>query len=101
MDHSPNKPEQPNPPTNQTQTICQSCGMPLTSPADLGTNADKSKNTEYCRYCFQDGAFSKNETLQEMVESCIPFALKAGKYPDHEAARQGLTQELKALKRWA
>lgn len=98
MNHPQNEPEQP---TTPTQTICQSCGMPLSSPADLGTNADGSKNTEFCRYCFQNGAFSKNETLQEMVESCIPFALQAGQYNDPESARRGLTEELKNLKRWA
>ena len=35
--------------------FCQSCGMPLT-PEILGTNADGSKNEEYCIYCYKDGA---------------------------------------------
>lgn len=87
--------------TQPEQTICQSCGMPLTSKDDHGNNGDGSKNAEYCRYCFTDGAFSKDETLEEMVESCIPFALQAGRYSDQEAARRGLMRELKNLKRWA
>ena len=29
--------------------FCQSCGMPLTNDV-LGTNADGSKNEEYCMY---------------------------------------------------
>ena len=37
--------------------FCQSCGMPL-SPEILGTNADGSKNEEYCIYCYKDGAFT-------------------------------------------
>ena len=37
--------------------FCQSCGMPLT-PEILGTNADGSKNEEYCIYCYKDGAFT-------------------------------------------
>ena len=81
--------------------ICQSCGMALTSESDLGSNADGSKSQEYCRYCFSGGAFLKDETLEEMVESCIPFSLKAGEYPDQETARLGLTKQLKMLKRWA
>ena len=36
--------------------FCQSCGMPL-SPEVLGTNADGSKNEEYCMYCYKDGKF--------------------------------------------
>ena len=31
--------------------FCQSCGMPLTDEV-LGTNADGSKNEEYCMYCY-------------------------------------------------
>lgn len=83
------------------QKICQSCGMPLISDSDFGTNADGSKNEEYCHYCFSNGSFSKDETLEEMVESCIPFSLKAGEYPDQDTAREGLLRQLKVLKRWA
>ena len=35
--------------------FCQSCGMPLSEEV-LGTNADGSKNEEYCIYCYKDGA---------------------------------------------
>ena len=34
---------------------CQACGMPLTKDEDKGTNADGSKNEDYCIYCFKDG----------------------------------------------
>ncbi len=98
MNHPSGKAE---PQKEQGQAICQSCGMPLLCESDFGTNADKSKNEEYCHYCFQNGAFSKDETLEEMAESCIPFALQAGEYPNQEAARRGLMQGLKKLKRWA
>ena len=29
--------------------ICQSCGMPLVSESDLGTNLDGSINNDYCK----------------------------------------------------
>ena len=32
--------------------FCQSCGMPLTEEV-LGTNADGSKNEDYCMYCYK------------------------------------------------
>ncbi|GAI16613.1 unnamed protein product, partial [marine sediment metagenome] len=32
--------------------FCQSCAMPMQKPDDFGTNADVSKNEEYCHYCF-------------------------------------------------
>lgn len=31
--------------------ICQSCGMPLTSPEQFGKNADGTANGDYCVYC--------------------------------------------------
>ncbi len=30
--------------------FCQSCAMPMQNPDDFGTNADGSKNNEYCSY---------------------------------------------------
>ena len=54
------------------QKFCQSCGMPLTNEI-LGTNADGTKNEEYCIYCYKDGAFTDNLTMEEMVESCAQY----------------------------
>ena len=51
------------------QRFCQSCGMPLTEDV-LGTNADGSKNEEYCRYCSRDGHFLQDYTIDEMIEPC-------------------------------
>ena len=51
------------------QRFCQSCGMPLTEEV-LGTNADGSKNEEYCMYCYRDGQFLQDCTMDEMIEHC-------------------------------
>ena len=48
------------------QKFCQSCGMPLTNEV-LGTNADGSKNEEYCMYCYKDGKFLQDCTMDEMM----------------------------------
>jgi len=46
------------------------------------------------------GEFNKpNETLEEMVEICIPFMIKEG-FTEGQA-REHLMSELKSLKRWA
>lgn len=79
--------------------ICQSCGMPMTEDEHFGKDADGSVNKEYCHYCLVDGKF-KDETLEEMVESCIPFALENGVYADAETARKEMPSYLRALKRW-
>ena len=47
---------------------CQSCGMPLQNQDELGTNSDGSRNEEYCCYCFKDGAFTMDCTMEQMIE---------------------------------
>ena len=54
------------------QKFCQSCGMPLTDDV-LGTNADGTKNEDYCMYCYKDGQFLQDCTMEEMIEHCAQF----------------------------
>ncbi len=78
--------------------ICQSCGMAM-HQSDYGKNAYGSSSTEYCRYCYPNGSFSKNETMEEMIESCIPFYIGERFKTDTEV-REYLTKLYPALKRW-
>ena len=50
--------------------FCQSYGMPLTDEV-LGTNADGSKNEDYCMYCYKDGKFLQDCTMDEMIEQAM------------------------------
>lgn len=85
------------------QKICQSCGMPLTDEV-LGTNADGSKNEEYCIYCFKDGAFTKDCTMDEMIEFCSQFVDIVNKnmpQPMTKEQYEGIMhQYFPMLKRW-
>ena len=58
--------------------FCQSCGMPLTEDV-LGTNADGSKNEDYCMYCYRDGKFLQECTMEEMIEHCAQFVNEVNK----------------------
>jgi hypothetical protein len=79
--------------------ICQSCGMPLRKDKDYGTNADKTKNKEYCFHCFQGGKFlDEGITLQEKIEKNVKFGVQMG-MPE-EMARQMSENILPKLKRW-
>jgi hypothetical protein len=49
------------------QKICQCCAMPI-DETTFGTEADGSKNEEYCQYCYADGHFTKECTMDEMIE---------------------------------
>ena len=41
------------------QKICQCCAMPI-DETTFGTEADGSKNEEYCQYCYATGILPKN-----------------------------------------
>ena len=57
---------------NESMHFCQSCGMPL-SDEILGINADGTKNSDYCIYCYKDGAFTGNFTMDEMIDFCSQY----------------------------
>lgn len=79
-------------------TVCQSCGM-MMGEEEYGYNADGSRNTGYCKYCFLNGSFGKDETMEEMIESCIPFRVGA-EYKTPEEARERMRELFPTLKRW-
>jgi predicted DNA-binding transcriptional regulator YafY len=78
---------------------CQSCAMPLAA-GNRGANADGSPSGDYCRYCYENGAFTAEQTMEQMVESCLPFCLEAGVYPDAQTARREMLRLFPTLKRW-
>ena len=53
---------------NKEQRFCQSCGMPLTEEV-LGTNVDGSKNEDYCMYCYKDGNFLQDCTMEVLTDA--------------------------------
>ena len=55
------------------ERYCQSCGMPLNSDDQMGTNADGSTNWDYCKFCFQNGVFLQDCTMDKMIEHCSQF----------------------------
>ena len=77
--------------------------MPLTEEI-LGTNADGSKNEEYCIYCYKDGAFTGDFTMEEMVEFCSHFVdeynKNTGQHLNQEEYKALLRQYYPNLKRW-
>ena len=46
--------------------FCQSCGMPLASGV-LGTNSDGTPNEDYCIYCYKDGKFVQDMTMEQKI----------------------------------
>ena len=83
--------------------FCQSCGMPLTNE-NLGTNADGSKNEDYCMYCYKDGKFTQDCTMDEMIDFCAQFVDEVNKNMPKPMTRDEykdmMRQFFPTLKRW-
>ena len=84
--------------------ICQSCGMPMNDDALFGTNSDGSKNSEYCIYCYHDGHFMQDCTMDEMIEHCAQFIGEVNKGLPKPITKEEYIGQMKMyfphLKRW-
>lgn len=79
---------------------CQSCGMPLEDDNKKGTNSDGSKNDEYCVFCFKNGKFTQDLTMEQMKDYAIGKLVDRVKM-DKEKATALVNETLPKLKRWA
>ncbi|MEI6044057.1 MAG: zinc ribbon domain-containing protein [Chloroflexota bacterium] len=79
---------------------CQSCGMPLIYDKEGGgTNANGSKNAEYCSHCYQKGAFTEPDLTVGQMETKVKGQLKEMHIPGLVANL--LIKDIPKLKRWA
>lgn len=83
---------------------CQSCGMPLAAPEEHGTEKDGSPNPEYCTHCYEDGHFTRDVSMEEMIDHCMKFLGEfnkgAGVSLNPQQARAEMQKRLPGLKRW-
>ena len=78
---------------------CESCGMILT-PADYGSDADGSKDEHYCKWCYEQGKYTYETTMDAMIEDCAPrLAENTGMSRDEAVSLMGAV--LPHLKRWS
>jgi hypothetical protein len=83
------------------EKYCQCCGMPMGNTDELyGSNEDGSKNEDYCKYCYENGAFTSNCTMDEMIELCVPSMAAANAGMSEEEARNMMKEFFPTLKRW-
>lgn len=78
---------------------CQSCAMPLSDPSMYGTEADGKPSADYCSYCYADGAFAADMTMQQMIDFCVPHMV--GEQYTEQQARLMMEESFPTLKRWA
>lgn len=84
-----------------TQKFCQSCGMPMgETDALYGTEAGGEKSADYCKYCYENGAFTFSGTMEEMIAICAPHMAEGNPGMTEEAAKQMMREFFPRLKRW-
>ncbi|MEA4998357.1 MAG: zinc ribbon domain-containing protein [Candidatus Limiplasma sp.] len=80
---------------------CQSCAMPMgDTDALYGTEKDGSKSKDYCHYCYANGAFTYEGSIEGMIDICIPPMVQNNPGMSEKAARSLMTGFLPTLKRW-
>lgn len=82
----------------ENQKFCQSCGMPMTEDI-FSTEKDGSINEDYCKFCYENGEFKQDFTMEEMIEFCIPLVV-ANSDMNKESATSMLNEFIPQLKRW-
>ena len=83
------------------ERYCQSCGMPMGATEEMyGTEADGGKSGEYCYFCYENGVFAFNVTMEEMIEMCVPQMASANPGMNEDEARKMMREFFPVLKRW-
>lgn len=85
----------------ENQKFCQSCAMPMGETSEMyGTEKDGSKSHDYCSYCYADGEFTGDMTMQEMIDFCVPGMVEHNEGMTEQTAREMMGQFFPQLKRW-
>jgi hypothetical protein len=75
--------------------------MPLMDDGLYGTNADGTKIEDYCIYCFKDGEFTSDRSMDEMMSFCIDKMIEVHPEMDRDEASAMMKEVFPKLKRWA
>jgi hypothetical protein len=71
----------------------------MDAPEKFGTEANGSQNSDYCCHCWKNGKFAYNCTLEQAVETNIPWWKGEGE--SDETARARIMEVFPKLKRWS
>lgn len=65
-----------------------------------GTETDGSKNGDYCSYCYENGKFTADCTMEEMIDFCVPHMATPESGMTAEGAKKMMQEFFPSLKRW-
>ena len=82
------------------EASCQCCGTPFSVPnMDRGHDLDGAENPDYCKWCYDGGAFAY-ETMDDVIEKSAPYLVQAtGMSLDEAVSFMGAL--LPSLKHWS
>lgn len=83
--------------------FCQSCGMPLEEGL-YGTNQGGALSEEYCTYCYQEGTFTADCSMEEMIQHCVQYLDDFNKDSEKQFTKEEAIAQMRLyfpeLKRW-
>lgn len=83
------------------EQFCQSCGMDMVASKEAyGTNADGSINNAYCHYCYSEGKFTSDLSMNEMIDQWVTYMVSEDKNITESDARNKMEAFIPTLKRW-
>ena len=59
-----------------------------------------SKNEDYCMYCYKDGKFLQDCTMDEMIEHCARFVDEVNKGLPQPITKEDLARGRRAILSW-
>jgi hypothetical protein len=74
--------------------------MPLGAAEDYGTEKGGGKSEDYCVYCYKDGAFLAEMTMDEMINFCAENVQQWSPGTSKEEAIAQMNEFFPTLKRW-
>ena len=83
--------------------FCQSCGMPISKDV-FGTNANGTPNEDYCIYCYKDGKFTQDMTMEQMIDFCAQFTDEINRNSGQNLTVEQMKEQMRQFsphpKRW-
>lgn len=78
--------------------------MPM-GQGDCGSYPDGTVNPDYCHYCFNEGEFTSDVTMEEMIEECAAFSESFRDAEGNPITREQAIEQMRTyfprLKRWS
>ena len=75
--------------------------MYLANDEDRAQTADGTPETDWCKWCVEDGELvNPEESMEELIERCAPYMVESGSFKTVDEAASLLGVVLPQLKRW-